>query len=309
MAIQNSFAFEFKEFQSYTEYKKFHISMEDSSNYEIISGKQSLYFDFDGEFDFDILTSRIREKFKDEKIQVTLYSSCDAVKKSYHVIVKGIYFKDHVDCGIMAMNLASDLPSFDACVYTSKRNLRLLGSRKINSTRVKKFDRVLYKSPSYKCRYEDDPLYMSLVTGIADSKLFEMGEIYTIPKREFQTAQLSEIEVVLMMEKVNTFFPHVFTKREVSGNSITLKRVMPFVCLVCDRKHDNENASVFKRGNSIMFRCFRNPTTTIELDNDSEIEIPIISEEEIVHKKVIKEKPDFCVKFAEKLRFLHPFSG
>jgi hypothetical protein len=303
MAIQNIHkSFSFKHFEKYEALRDYDLSVEDPLHHEIISGAQCLYFDFDGEVDLEKLKNSIISFFQEYKIPllINVYSSSDNVKQSYHVVVKGAYFKNHIDCGNAAKIIGEGIPSFDSAVYSRRRNLRMLRSRKVDSTRVKRFMTTLYKSENYKCRYENDPLYMSLVCGIADCQLLDLSPASPTPSLLSQAAYsgnnsnsnsnsnelLSKEVQEYMLQLVSNIMPHVFSVRNVEGNSIFLIRQRPAECPICNRVHKKENAVVSLRNNgrgmeretpAVYFTCFRDTSNSLCIDENEEgIEVDVI---------------------------------
>ena len=116
-------------------------------HYELIVGMQSLYFDIDGGTIVRTLISprslieftRIFRILETSSMLFLSIVQADTVKQSYHIVVKGIHFNDHNDCGEYARNICKDIDTFDSKVYSTARNLRIMHSRKRDATRVKQF--------------------------------------------------------------------------------------------------------------------------------------------------------------------------
>jgi hypothetical protein len=309
IAIQtpNTAGYLFKTFDTYSEFRAWHLETPDSSHYEVIQGRQNLYFDFDGDPDIDALTNAIRHYYTElEKttnrslpIRIDIYSSSDSVKKSFHVVVKGVCFRDHTSCGQAAReiiayarrthteSIRSEPPherqmcsgwidAFDGSVYSAKRNLRLLGSRKLNSTRVKIFAGTSYRSPTYASRFEDDQLFLSLigVTSECQLVLLEQSEILPVPKTwGRQLAPEAIRDAILLM---NDLLPGVFSQREVRGRTLFLRRNKPAICPICDRLHTSDNAMVSQRHDGLYFICLRDTSRSLALQSDEEVILPLI---------------------------------
>ena len=301
MAIEKPRGYDFLDFGTFKEFETYHNSVEDSSHYEIIQGRQALYFDFDGALETQPLVEAIRDQVS-FPIRIDLYSSCDRTKQSYHVIVKGIHFNDHLQCGLFARkvmtsitkqketsfnqsslgatNGSSPMPngsSFDASVYSSKRNLRLLGSRKLHSTRVKRYDRLLFRSEDFRDAGEMSPLALSLVSFIpTNSRLIQVES--NLPFLRVIDASLTSSEMQLALSLLEGVYPKVFKFRETKGAMLFFTRMKPHMCDLCSRVHENDGAMVFKRGSKFIFKCWRNQEDFQELGDPSEtIEIPIIN--------------------------------
>jgi hypothetical protein len=293
---RNGPTFEFVEFDSFIRLARWHLADSDSSHYEVIEGQQNLYFDFDGEFDIVSLVDAIKKRYsifeelyrKSLPISVDLYSSCDSVKKSYHIVVKGVCFYDHAACGTAAREII-DMAfvanpeirrSFDSSVYTSKRNLRLLHSRKIDSTRVKIFGGSVYRSPGYIAPSEDadSRLLTSLVSYVLKCQC--VGSPMQVPNSPpVLIEDLTEDNVVGMLELVDERMPGIFSRREVRGKTLVLRRNRPGMCVVCARVHSNENAMVVLRRSLGVdvphFICFRDLGQSVPLQCNEEVVLAV----------------------------------
>jgi hypothetical protein len=338
--------FVFQEFESFLRLARWHLGDDDepldSSHYEVIEGQQNLYFDFDGELDITTLADAIVQRYslfeelyrKPLPVSIDLYSSCDSVKKSYHVVVKGVCFHDHIVCGRVArevVDMASKVnpelgKSFDASVYTSKRNLRLLHSRKINSTRVKIFDGSVYRSPGYIAPKEDpvNRLLTSLVSYVIKCQCIGESATVKMPSPEI-IETMSEDIVREALELVNERMPGVFYRREVRGRMLILNRNKPSMCCVCERVHDTDNAMVFlehtSKGDTLIFRCYRDPSgNSVPLRCDEEVSLPDDTSKKSSRipifgagrrAKAVPEaerKPDGVAELARKVVASYPFS-
>jgi len=323
IAIQlpNTSGYSFRTFGSYPEFQAWHLSTPDSSHYEVIQGKQNLYFDFDGDLDIDALTNSIKQYYAQlEKttnrplpIRVDVYSSSDSIKKSFHVVVKGVCFHNHTSCGQAARNIISlahaqrnansqprngllgsqdaDTTShdmkpdwtaaFDSSVYSAKRNLRLLGSRKLNSTRVKIFVGTSYKSPSFTSRFESDQLFLSLIGCTSECQLVLLDTLSSqVVAGRVDSEQLSSEMVRDAMMLMNDLLPGIFSQREIRGRTLFLKRNKPAICPVCERLHESDNAMVSLRnrgpeGPVLHFICMRDTSRSLPLQSDEEVVLPL----------------------------------
>lgn len=265
----------------------------DSCDYEVIEGHQRLYFDFDGELNVEDLSAaicvqhqRLEQRLgRQLPIAIDLYSSSDSVKKSYHVIVRGFCFPDHLLCRRFACEIieiaGTSVGAFDATVYTSKRNLRLLHSRKINSTRIKTFVRTVFTNQVIERRSwnQQTILLESLVSYVRGCVLIPVGD-RPLPAVPESRATMSADTVRDALSLVNDLLPGVFSFRELRGKTLFLKRNRAALCPVCERVHDNDNAMVVLRrpwnGNQevLFFICMRDTSRSMPLQSDEEIELP-----------------------------------
>lgn len=287
------------EFRTLQELEKYHFSVKDSSHYEVISGKQCLYFDFDGKesLDFTPLVNSLLKELG-PPIKVLLFNSSDTVKFSYHVIVRGIYLQNHLDCGYLAKKIIelTDCEKikkyFDSSVYTSRRNLRLVGSRKIDNLRIKKFDSVLFGDEKY-------AFAESLASNTTDGKLFEILE-RKVPEKNHLIidTEWSSENLDIAQKFIEEYYAGIFSISQ-SKNFLNLKRERKGYCYSCCREHSAENSYIFKNKNGKMFFvCRRN--------NDKHI--PIEDEEEVIYmfkkEPAISETPsakDILLKKVKKL--------
>jgi hypothetical protein len=317
--------FMFKEFQNINQYYKFHSELEDSHHYEVISGKQCLFFDFEGkidvhETDFPELASVIQEKFRDFPLRIDCYTSSGLEKISYHIIVKGIYFENHLATKKIADEVIFSLSDvnilrtlYDASVYTSKRNLRLVGSRKPNSTRIKKFLKTIYTNGIFSKNFNE--LDKNSTNDVLNFRLSLASDIFLcvfvkidIPKieeKEYEKTDFNEEE----LQNINTFldqtYPGVFKKERSDKNFFKLIRSKPHMCNVCGRTHENDNAFIFKHVNKVFFGCHRDNSK-----NHTLIEPERVFEVKFVPRTIVRnENPaeEVCEKIAKKLIRAFPF--
>lgn len=286
-------------FTTYNELKKFSTDGDDLHNYEIIIGNQSLYFDFDGREKisdeiFNRLSSVIKSKFK-QNIIILLFNSIGFDKYSYHVVVKGVYFSNHITCGSMAKEIIKDVgdldSSFDSSVYTSRRNFRMLGSRKINSTRVKVFDRILFKDDDFKISYQDDIFRMSLITEIC-------GELITMGCFEIKNAPINiNLWTEDDIKEVEEFVSGNFTNAGIVNGILNLKRNRPSECVVCGRVHSSENAFATKNGDKLFFFCRRNIEKKHPIRQDDwHIVLKVVDDEKVENSQQTESSKDKILK-------------
>lgn len=305
--IENgAITFEDMSFKNLSEMEKFHVNTVDSCHYEIISGKQCLYFDFDGSvaLDFKSLISSIIKNVGN-KVKIILYESCGKIKFSYHVIVRGIYLENHVACGILAKRIISDCDNeiskaFDSSVYTSRRNLRMIGSRKIDSMRVKKFHSILYEKSDIaescptesrfaesrfaESRFADSRFADSLVSNVSDGKLFQI--VIETVKHDHEKTSWSDENIETVKKYLDDNYLGIFSVVK-HGDFLILKREKTGYCHSCNRHHTAENAYVIKKKEKLFFVCRRNNEVHIPIEDDSDMlfEVMVIDEKKVNDKK------------------------
>lgn len=267
MATEHQSFFTFKNFDSFEDFAIYHIEQgASSSNYEIITGEQNLYFDLDSNEPIDI-DSIINYLISKTNSYIMVYESCDSIKYSYHIVIKGFHFSSHIECGYVAKSLLSDYPSFDRSVYTSRRNLRLLGSHKYHGTRIKRF------RSSHGIDNPTDPIQQLLLSLVMHKPSNSVLKTIPIEKRVFENIECPDIDQI--KEQLEVHYPNVFDIRQIKGVMIVLKRLKAYHCDICGRVHDTENAVIYKIGATIYFKCYRDTNKT-QLLNSAHTNLPII---------------------------------
>lgn len=310
--------YEDKIFNSYQEFKQYHQSLPDSHHYEVISGKQCLYFDFDGktpvtERDFAEFCEVTISTLANIKIGIFIFSSLGFEKYSYHILVRGIYLENHTECDFLAKMIISQLnpnnelrKSFDSTIYTSRRNFRLLGSRKINSTRVKKFHNNIFNTEGFVP--PSDLLRLSFVTNIegcvkydCQIQTFDLDDTKSTHVIEWDNDKVNKVNLFL-----NNNYKDVFEISGYKNNMMLLKRKKPAYCNLCERVHHAENAYAYQQGKKFYFVCRRAENSKHELiDEDFTISINFREDKEAKKEDDISEKAK--KKIIDKINKLYSF--
>lgn len=318
--------FLFKQFTNIAQYYKYHTDIEDSHHYEIISGSQCLYFDFEGkedvhETDFPELAKVIEEKFKKFPLRIDCYTSSGLDKFSYHIIVKGIYFYNHIATKIVADEIIRDISHanmlkklYDDSVYSSKRNLRLVGSRKLNSIRVKKFLKTIFQNKCFTDLLESDNSQdlhlLSFRLSLASDTYLCMPiniETPNVPEKVFENNSegFNENDLKDINSYLDENYPGVFKREKTDKTFIKLTRMKPHHCNICERVHSNDNAFVFKMNEKNYFGCYRDSNKNYSL-----IEKEVIDEVKFVPRNIVRNeetKEDLHQKIAKKLLRAFPY--
>jgi len=204
----------------------------------------------------------------------------DKQKRSFHVVLHHYCHADHHQAAAFYKRVIDEMkPEFanyvDHSVYSSRQNFRLLGHQKINSNRPKLFQNpMLYKGKVFEHKYDidfdEDPenrlnllkvesLKESLVSWVEDCEYlpaFETEEERTKKKNYEDLGDLS-IETIteakLILDQKN--FPFVI--RDIKGPIISLRRLRPSFCEVCQRTHEHENPYLLIVEDNIYFCCRR----------------------------------------------------
>jgi hypothetical protein len=215
---------------------------------------------------------------KEENIMI--FSSHSNKKQSFHLKVDGWCFPDHQENKAFMREVLKNYPEkwhggIDMSMYKTIQQFRVYGCHKWGQdARIKSFRPDLCS-----WRLNDEPfddahefgmyLLSSLITNIGSCIPLPSF----IPKEEKAfTIRSEETAVHLKPEDVNDVigkactiagvtldhFPYKVEK--VNGGLITLRRLKPSMCRVCEREHEHENPCIYVVGTErhIYFDCRRN---------------------------------------------------
>lgn len=266
--------------------------------YEVIFDKtQKIYFDIDSETEIisqedskieikiivEYLGELLSKKVKDYQIQV--YSSNSDLKISYHIVVDKVYVSGVKDNSNFFNEFMEFLPSslilkqyFDSSMYKRTQQYRLLGSTKYNKNRYKVAEFDLFRNPlgwGYDLsKYGNDRaryfniLKTSLVSLVTTGEMIYFDystQIIEKPRSEGSiTIEDSHIEeAIKRYKKVTGSFP--FQVKEIIPDEyknclVSLQRLTPSFCSICNRTHQSENPYFIFWGDelNISFDCRRN---------------------------------------------------
>lgn len=279
-------------FPSYLEFYDYSVkfSQSDRCFYEMIFGErpQKPHFDIDiGEDALkrhpeDTLDS-LAENVKDDLIgvlltlldvqpsDILLYSSHGSNKRSYHLLVNGVYHSNNNQAKIFyektmrAMcGVYSDL--IDHAVYSSRQQFRIVGSQKVRSGRPKIFHETFsWRGQEITHRYSETTeneelkkrivLYESLVSFTSGCRA--IPDDHVSHRRTYTLGTIEESQVEEVMSMVRSQFGSVFSLKDVTLNSIALKRNRPSFCSNCNKTHEHENPYVFIFDGKVYWDCRR----------------------------------------------------
>ncbi len=339
ISVQSTGTFVDIQFPTFPKFAEWHLNQRFSCHYEIIKGTQNAYFDIDGKAgesrsavdggidrsrpaidggdrsrsavdgradDLDTIAAKVVSYFRSmaPTLAVLCYSSSDSTKASYHVVVRGVHFASHLSCGKNAKLAMTGQAGFDDKVYTSVRKFRLLGSRKIDSTRIKRFTKVInlgYYSDDELARLNDDPIFAlhESMVSIVETRRSQLVDDPTAPTAYPSTAATwTPTMIANAVAAVNERMPGAYTYRDLSANGIlNLKRLKPASCQICDRIHDNEGAFVVIRRQRMVFYCRRDTTSFIMLDDNEEAtEVPVVDTDKLaLVERLLTECHERCL--------------
>jgi len=215
---------------------------------------------------------------------ILIYTSHGKTKRSYHIVIHHYCHSNHEQAKVFYKAVTSKMTAenrfyVDHSVYSSKQNFRLLGSQKIGSYRPKIFCEtysflgkeikhiydVDFRSPQHK---QLEYFKISLVSWISECEYLpcfqdeSQRERYITQRIDMDYGDLSDAsveEAIQIMNKKRKMegskFP--FAVREVRGNVISLRRLRPSWCYICERTHEHENPYLLIMGKDVYFYCRR----------------------------------------------------
>ena len=190
---------------------------------------------------------------KFDKENILVFSSHGSKKRSYHIVVDGYYHLNFMEAKkFFSLVLSKACKIFMECllylddaIYSSKHNIRILGSQK--SERIKIYE----KDPGLTYSYE--MLERSLVTNWQKCKLLP------IKADEYRENNIKNIDISsTLLGNIIDKLGGDFKFRDITGNRINLQRLKPSDCLLCGRCHEKENAFLVVYQDRILFKCMRN---------------------------------------------------
>jgi len=256
---------------------------------------------------------------------IRIYSSHGPKKFSYHVIVNNYCHSNATQSKAFytkVYELVDDeykqSKFIDNSVYSSVQQFRLLGSRKLNSDRVKIFhDGWNFNGMTIKCEYSEklDTIDDSEnVVCKTHKKIVEMQESLigftcgcicvadVVNTRALKPMDINDNMVNKALKLCENAFKFnfedtdaMYSFRSVNSGFITLKRNKPTYCNICSVIHDNENPFIVIVDNCAYFSCRRKEKHKEFLGYIKEIE-PL----EVVNKVDINDIMNSCSKMSIK---------
>lgn len=205
----------------------------------------------------------------------TICSSHSKTKRSYHLICNGFYHHSHQDAKYFCSKVIEILCSrgkqwmvdfIDQGIYSSCRNLRMLGSTKPEEKRFKVIDKmwpiVMDVISNDKDVNELRLLERTLVTFISASTWIPL--VAPENKIEFISEKSGE-DVRRALELLQEKIPdHNTVYKGSSGGIITLERQSPGHCPTCNREHENENPYLLiTEEGMVIWHCRRSRKGTV----------------------------------------------
>lgn len=275
------------------------LKQEDRCFYEIILGEypQKPHFDVDidntkinGKQVVDSLITSIMNNLKKHNIEINLkkdvliYTSHGKNKQSYHIIINNYCHSNNKEAKNFYDKIITNVPVeyrqwIDRSVYSPTQQFRLIGSQKRNDTRIKTFQKKFsYLDQTITHQYYENPedknhafiieLEESMI-GLKLSKCAILPVFESQQKRAKYENTDSDVTVsdatdamILLASKAgisieNSRFPYKLS--DINGPVVSLKRLKPSRCKICNRVHHHENPYLMILGEDrhVYFHCRR----------------------------------------------------
>jgi len=301
-------------FKSYLEFGIYQLKLPQKERcfYEIILGESSQkpHFDIDiddnnvqGDLVKDNLVESIIKVLHDKGTEIKLntdvlvYTSHssdnnsnnvnenenNSCKQSYHVVINNHCHTNNVEARAFYDNVMDVVnPEYakwiDSAVYNSCQQFRAVGSQKLDSTRIKTFNKVwFYKGNEIRYKYPEEPdspehemvmqLEASMVGFTGNCRYLPPFEPRIDKNKTFIESEdidikdaTQAINLVAIAGKItvnDSRFPYKFLG--INGPIVMLKRTRASCCKICNRVHENENPYLLVIGEekNVYFCCRR----------------------------------------------------
>jgi hypothetical protein len=284
----------FNDWQDFLKYYKT-IDKENRHFYEMFNNKIKFFLDIDCKDNYDNSEwNNIIDIIKN-KLLLFLYKitgiidiniiRCESKyienekKRSCHLIVENFNF-DTKYCkelyNMFIKELSDKIQKYiDNQVYGENRCLRIIGSSKIGSDRIKyDFDNIYdislkhFVSNIDNTIYVESTKYYNINSNNKKNIFMKIGlkSNYDIKDYEY----LNYINII--NDKINNSKKFIrIRKNGIKGNMIILDLICPYYCKCCNRIHDLENPFIIINKGSLDFYCRRNDIPTKILLNNLSI--------------------------------------
>jgi len=272
----------FTYFDTYIDFYKHYIKVEDKTYHEIILGRycQKAHFDIDislkenPEIDhqeiFDKTIKAILEVYE-EKFNVNLklgkdfliFTSHGSEKKSYHIIIDNYCHITNDECKEV-YNLVYEkykTKYLDSAVYNSLQNFRILWSHKDGSDRTKVFnERFVFQNKEYYHHIDTEEKLKNLEL-LKKSLVSETSDCIILPNLIKKQNNFIQENLNYDLDSVKTIldsFDNNHSILKTENNLIVLKHERSYFCKVCNVIHDSENPYLtINASGDIYFHCRR----------------------------------------------------
>lgn len=222
---------------------------------------------------------------------ILYYSSHNKEKRSYHIVVNNYCHIDNVEAKAFYELVKKEIKYFseyvDPSVYSSLQQFRLLGCEKPGSGRPKIFHETFNVGKEEHTHIYSDPEINNKMAMLQESLVSFTSICQLLPnfaeqkgKKLFDgkeiTIQQAEAAIDFLSDKKCFKIINITTV-------ISLKRIRPSFCRICERTHQSENPylTIFKE--NVYFHCRRSPNKMLigKLSSD-------LVDEEIIESEIQK---------------------
>lgn len=267
---KRTFTFFTNRYNFYDYYKI--LDEENKCFYEVIRGEyyQKPYFDIDISLDEDrtyrlhisetiiplLIDSILNHYPMIHEEDILIFNSHGEDKRSFHIVVDNWCVANNKQNKVFFSNviktISSDYHQFiDDKMYKSIQQFRVIGSHKWNKTRVKKID------SSCKWKYKNEEhlvFFFSLISSCSHCKMLPSEEI--AERKTYNS--LEDFDKKDLLKIVNKILKDDFTILDINDTCISLLRLKPSFCSICNRIHEHENPYVYVKDDIVFFNCRRN---------------------------------------------------
>lgn len=277
-----------KEYTSVDSYEKaLAIIKSNKCVYEVVTGKWTEMYDFDGNIDSIISTMNLNlqtiilennmenikkyiindvinnfknvynKHYPERKVCVKI---CSGYKISIHFIIPNSIFNDYKSMKLQYQWLMGESELkykeyYDGGIYNKDRLIRTNNSDKVFSNRIFRSD------DNDNELFISHPLTNINIVELSLPSLIDPKGLGVYDRINFKDLGISNATLL----KYNLYNAFIIDK-EMSRNMYRLKRIKSSYCLICKRVHDNENAYI--NINDMSYGCFRDLSRKAYIDSD-----------------------------------------
>lgn len=282
--------------------------------------KQKLRFDLDmegqgvemGDKVLRSLITAILKYFKslDIKLKIRkhfmLFTSHGSTKLSYHLIIDGYYFSNNEIVRYVALHIKDLMPDkyskwIDLGVYDKNHSLRIYGSYKPGTNRVKRWNReIIYNGKTHNIELpldeEEDEDYAilrtSLITFVDHCEKIEIE----LPVVTYKELDISDEHVDAALELLEQMEDgDAFKVDKIDLPFINLRRLRPTHCY-CGGYHENQNPVLIIGQNGVLFYCRRSSNKEKLNLGTLSLEIPEAQPQGLEHAQIRRKIFDLSDK-------------
>ena len=279
----------FTDYLEFVRYQHKYFPLEHRYFYEIIFGAlpQKHYFDMEASDGTNLqetlmaVIDGVVQVYEEKKWNLSLeqdvliYSSHNSEKQSYHLVITNHCCGDNKENmafhNLVKSKVGPHLTKYiDSRVYSSNQQLRILGSQKVGSGRVKTFHKeFIYHGRRIVHQYLEEPesleheiilqLEESLISVTHNCQLLSLL-VTEVPTPTYApTEELVPDTIHQALNVVNNIETYPFRYIGTRGSFILLRRIRPSMCQLCNRIHEHENPFLTVKDGEVYLHCRRAP--------------------------------------------------